>query len=133
MGTGTDRPQAGEGYDEEGIAPWQAESPHAAIALAEADTEEHAENLEYEYTGLARSCLGDAGPGHGTEVLSPIRRSRLKPAAHLDGFFDTGDESESDRAEEAGAEQQPTGPAPHTRPSPAGGPGVATTAVSPRQ
>jgi hypothetical protein len=87
----TDLKRGEADYDER-ITLWRADSAEAAIALAEAEAEAHAEMLECDYTGLAQSYLCAADPGQGVEVFSLIRRSRLKPGAYLDRFFDTGDE-----------------------------------------
>lgn len=76
---------------EERITIWQAESPEEAIALAEAEAAEFADDDD-EYLGLAQPAPLFEEPGHGSEVFSMMRSSRLAPDAYLDAFFDTGDE-----------------------------------------
>lgn len=84
--------ELGEAAYEERITLWRAASMDAAIALAEADAEEYAEDLESEYAGLAQCYRFDGEPEQGAEVFSLIRRSRLEPDDYIDRFFETGGE-----------------------------------------
>ncbi|MCU1601431.1 MAG: hypothetical protein JWO22_2140, partial [Frankiales bacterium] len=45
-----------------------------------------------EYLELAQAFELFDDPGHGAEVFSLMRTSRLEPDAYLDTFFDTGTE-----------------------------------------
>lgn len=76
---------------EERVTLWRASSLEEAIALAEAEAVEFADR-EDEYLGLAQAVPLYDEPGHGAEVFSLMRSSRLDPDAYLDAFFDTGDE-----------------------------------------
>ena len=76
---------------EERITLWQASSMEEAIALAEAEAAEYADE-EDDYLDLAQAYKLFDDPGHGSEVFSLMRSSRLEPDAYLDAFFDTGDE-----------------------------------------
>lgn len=87
--------KAGETAYEDRITLWRAASADDAIALAEAEAEEHADTIESEYLGLAQSYHLAEKPKHGAEVFSLIRRSVLDPESYLTAFFDTGDEYEA--------------------------------------
>ncbi|BEL06735.1 hypothetical protein Q0Z83_049260 [Actinoplanes sichuanensis] len=60
--------------------------------MAEAEAGEYAVDVGGEYLGLAQVYTLADEPGHGAELFSLLRDSRLEPAAYLDAFFDTGDE-----------------------------------------
>src|SRR2546423_356424 len=77
---------------EERITLWQAGSFEDSIVLAEEDAWQYAEDLDCEYMGFAQAYQLSAQPGHGAEVFSLIRESRLTPSRYLDHFFDTGRE-----------------------------------------
>ncbi|MEU8658091.1 hypothetical protein [Actinoplanes philippinensis] len=77
---------------EERITLWRAASPEQAVTLAEAEAGEYAADVAGEYLGLAQVYSLVDEPGHGAELFSLLRDSRLQPAAYLDAFFDTGDE-----------------------------------------
>ena len=76
---------------EERVTLWQASSAEEAIALAEDEAAEYADDDD-EYLGLAQAFLLFDSPGHGAEVFSLMRSSRLEPDDYLDAFFDTGAE-----------------------------------------
>ncbi|OLP47049.1 hypothetical protein BJM39_00925, partial [Salmonella enterica subsp. enterica serovar Javiana] len=74
---------------------WHADSPDAAIALAEHEAQDYATELGGESLGLSQCfALADA-PGHGAEVFSLIRRSDLAPDSYMDRHFDTGAEHQT--------------------------------------
>jgi hypothetical protein len=77
---------------EERITLWRASSPMEAVTLAEAEAGGYAADVAGEYLGLAQVYSLTAEPGHGAELFSLLRDSRLSPAAYLDAFFDTGAE-----------------------------------------
>jgi len=76
---------------EERITLWQATSAEEAIALAEAEAADYAGDDD-EYLEIAQAYQLYDSPGHGAEVFSLMRTSRLEPDAYLDAFFDTGSE-----------------------------------------
>ena len=76
---------------EERVTLWQASSPEEAIALAEAEAAEFADDDD-EYLGLAQPFKLFDDLVNGAEVFSLMRSSRLEPDEYLDTFFDTGDE-----------------------------------------
>ncbi len=76
---------------EERITLWQASSLEEAIALAEAEAGEYADDGD-DYLDLAQAYKLFDDPVHGGEVFSLMRSSTLEPDAYLDSFFDTGDE-----------------------------------------
>ena len=76
---------------EERMTLWQASSLEEAIALAEAEALEYADE-EDEYLDLAQAFKLFDDPSHGAEVFSLMRSSRLEPDSYLDTFFDTGEE-----------------------------------------
>jgi hypothetical protein len=92
--TDSDRLAPGEHAYEERITLWRAESFDDAIAQAEAEAHAYVETIEStdEFTGLAQAFHLFDDPGHGMEVFSLIRRSRLDTDEYLARFFDTGDE-----------------------------------------
>lgn len=78
---------------EERITLWRAESFDAAIAMAERDAVDYAENVGGTYLGLAQSYhLAETSPTSGVEVFSLIRESDLDPDDYMSRFFDTGTE-----------------------------------------
>ncbi|MEV4094313.1 hypothetical protein [Streptosporangium saharense] len=80
---------------EERVTLWQADSAEAAILLAEQEAVEYADDLGFEYLGLAQSFkIFDVEIGQGVEVFSLFRDSDLEPDAYLTAFFDTGSERE---------------------------------------
>ncbi|MCW2601424.1 MAG: hypothetical protein JWM02_3253 [Frankiales bacterium] len=81
----------GEQLYEERITLWQATSLEEAIALAEADALDYADDTD-EYLEICQAYQLDDGPKHGAEVFSLMRSSRLEPDEYLDAFFDTGTE-----------------------------------------
>ena len=85
---------AGKAYEER-ITLWQAGSFDEAIERAEAEVREYAATITdgpHRYVGLAQAYHLFDLPGDGVEVFSLVRRSKLKPKAYLDRFFDTGKE-----------------------------------------
>jgi hypothetical protein len=84
---------------EERILLWEAPTAEAAIALAEDEAAEYADDVDADYLGLAQSFfLGSdiSAVGSGTEVYSLIRASDRSPDDYLDTFFDTGTEYQRD-------------------------------------
>ncbi len=77
---------------EERITLWLAPSAETAIEHAEVEAHEYAEAVGSRYVGLAQSYWLADRVGHGAEVFSLIRKSKLSPTDYLDRFFDTGDE-----------------------------------------
>jgi hypothetical protein len=77
---------------EERLTLWLASSPEEAVTWAEAEAGEYAADVAGDYLGLAQVYTLADEPGHGAELFSLLRDSRLQPAAYLDAFFDTGDE-----------------------------------------
>jgi hypothetical protein len=82
---------ADEHLYEERITLWKAETADDAIALAEQEAEDYADE-EDEYLELAQAFKLFDEPGNGAEIFSLMRSSHLGPDAYLDAFFDTGDE-----------------------------------------
>ncbi len=76
---------------EERVTLWQATSLEEAIALAEAEALEYADEDD-DYLDLAQAFKLFDDPSSGAEVFSLMRSSRLDPDEYLDTFFDTGDE-----------------------------------------
>jgi hypothetical protein len=92
--TDVSRRDPGEHAYEERITLWRAESFDDAIAQAEVEAHEYvdASDSDDEFTGLAQAFRLFEDPGHGAEVFSLIRRSRLDDDDYVTRFFDTGDE-----------------------------------------
>lgn len=91
---------------EERITLWLAKSFEDSIVLAEADAWQYAEDVECEYMGFAQAYQLSDEPGHGAEVFSLIRESRLSPSRYLDHFFDTGRERQRPASIEEGGTAQ---------------------------
>lgn len=78
---------------EERVTLWRAESFEAAIAMAELDAVDYAENVGGRYLGLAQAYhLAEGSPASGAEVFSLMRESDLDPDDYLGRFFNTGAE-----------------------------------------
>jgi len=78
---------------EERVVVWRADTFEGAIALAEADAAEYAEDIGWEYLGLSQAYRISADELEpGVEVFSLIRSSDLPSEAYLDRFFATGAE-----------------------------------------
>jgi hypothetical protein len=90
---------------EERITVWRAVSFDAAVALAEAEAIEYANEVGYSYLGFAQTYRMFDELGHGAEVYSLIRDSELTPDAYLTAFFDTGHERQG-TLDEPAADQQ---------------------------
>lgn len=91
----TAAPASGEGEAmtyEERVTLWRASGFDAAIALAEQEAHDYADDVEALYLGLAQAYRLAEPPGHGTEVFSLMRDSDLDTEDYLDAFFDTGEE-----------------------------------------
>jgi hypothetical protein len=75
---------------EERITVWRAESYDDAIAQAEVEAHAYVDSSDSddEFTGLAQAFHLFEDPGHGAEVFSMIRHSRLDDDAYLTRFFD---------------------------------------------
>jgi len=85
----------GDGFlYEERVTLWHAKDLDDAIALAEAEAAEYAENIEAEYLGLAQAYfLPDSDPPTSSaEVFSLVRESDLAPTDYLNRFFASGRE-----------------------------------------
>jgi hypothetical protein len=81
-----------EAYEER-ITLWHASSFDAAVALAEDEANDYAQERDFAYLGLAQAYkLDPAKVGHGTEVFSLLRDSDLRPDDYLSTYFDTGAE-----------------------------------------
>src|SRR5690349_2408512 len=79
---------------EERITLWRADSSDDAIAHAEAEAAEYANNLNLTYIGLAQVFhLAETSVEIGSEVFSLCRESDLDPDDYLSTFFDTGAEA----------------------------------------
>ena len=87
---------------EERMTLWRAGSFDAAIAQAEAEAAEYAEEVGGTYLGFAQAYHLFDEPGHGAEVYSLMRDSELAPEAYLTAFFDTGQERQETLGEAAG-------------------------------
>lgn len=82
---------------EERITLWRTEGFEAAIALAEAEAAQYADDLgSCDYLGLAQAYQLAEPPGPGAEVFSLIRDSDLESDQYLSTFFDTGQEHQGD-------------------------------------
>lgn len=83
---------------EERITLWRATSLDDAIARAEREAREYAEDTGVEYAGLAQAYELAAGDvlAAGAEVFSLLRDSELDSDTYLRTFFDTGDEHQSE-------------------------------------
>lgn len=77
---------------EERVTIWDASSEDEAIALAEAEAEEYADDVSARYLGLAQSYRMYDHPGVGAEIFSLIRSSNLAENDYLATFFTTGGE-----------------------------------------
>ncbi|MGU3411141.1 hypothetical protein ACLBWP_13605 [Microbacterium sp. M1A1_1b] len=82
-------------YEERVVIVLAADFTHA-IAKAEAEAAEYAENVDAEYVGLAQAYAVADDLGDGAEVFSLMRDSDLAPDEYLDAFFSTGDERQGD-------------------------------------
>ena len=81
---------------EERITLWRAADLDAAIAEAEAEAREYADNVGVTYLGFAQGYeTGEKELTEGSEVFSLIRQSNLEISDYLDHFFDTGAEAQS--------------------------------------
>ena len=85
------------GAYEERITLWQAKDFDEAIALAEDEAGNYADDPEAAtYAGLAQAYELFDEPGHGAEIFSLMRESTLPRAEYLTAFFDTGSERQRD-------------------------------------
>lgn len=87
---------------EERVTLWRSKSFEQAVALAEAEAQQYAEEVEGQYLGFAQAFHLPSGPDleQGVEAFSLIRASDLDPDAYLDRYVDTGDEYEGNLTEE---------------------------------
>jgi hypothetical protein len=86
----------GESTYEERIVIVRAADFAHAIAKAEDEAAEYADDVDAEYVGLAQAYALSDDLGDGAEVFSLMRDSDLGPDDYLDAFFSTGDEREND-------------------------------------
>ena len=85
---------------EERLTLWQVGDFPAAIALAEEEAHEYAGDFDNcTYIGFAQAYALAETPGHGAEVFSLMRDSKLTDDAYLNSFFDTGDERQGGDSE----------------------------------
>ena len=78
---------------EERVTLWRAESFDEAIALAETEAADYAEDLNLQYVGLAQAFhLAETTVGVGSELFTLCRESDLDPQDYIATFFDTGAE-----------------------------------------
>jgi hypothetical protein len=78
---------------EERITLWLADSTQSAIRMAEVEAAQYADQVGFEYVGLAQAYdLKSELVGSASEVFSLIRKSDLSPPDYIDQFFDTGEE-----------------------------------------
>ena len=80
---------------------WRATSFDEAVALAEVEATEYADQVGGSYLGLAQAYRLADELGHGAEVFSLIRDSDLPPEAYMTAFFDTGAERQGSLDEPA--------------------------------
>src|SRR4051794_6773446 len=80
---------------EERLTVWRAASLDDAIVLAEQEADQYAGDSD-RYLGLAQAYAMDEPPGHGTEVFSLLRNSKLGAEEYMSAFYDTGDEEQDD-------------------------------------
>ncbi|WP_267420304.1 MULTISPECIES: hypothetical protein [unclassified Curtobacterium] len=85
----------GSTYEERIVIVLAADFDHA-IAKAEDDAAEYADDVNAEYVGLAQAFALFDDLGDGSEVFSLMRDSDLTPDEYLTAFFDTGDERQHD-------------------------------------
>jgi hypothetical protein len=82
---------------EERVTVWRATSFEAAVERAEAEANEYAADIDFEYLGLAQAFdLKAVQIKDGSEVFSLIRTSLLAPGEYIDRFFETGSERQRD-------------------------------------
>ena len=86
-------PDGSSAYEER-VTLWRSDSFEGAVALAEAEAQQYAQDVDGQYLGLAQAFHLASGPDleQGVEVFSLIRESDLDPDTYLDRYFDTGDE-----------------------------------------
>jgi hypothetical protein len=84
-------PEMAETYEER-ITLWQAPSDDEAIALAEREAHDYADDCDAIYLGLAQSYRLVDQPAQGAEVFSLMRDSPLPPDHYRDAFFNAGTE-----------------------------------------
>jgi hypothetical protein len=84
-----------EGTYEERITIWRADTFDEAVAMAEQDAEEYADEVGSVFLGFAQAYVMPDEPGQGAEIFSLLRDSELEPDEYLDAFFDTGTEREA--------------------------------------
>ncbi len=78
---------------EERITLWSADGFDTAIALAEEEARQYAEDNHFEVLDFCQAYeLVDELAAHGIEVYSLLRDSSRAPEEYIHTFFDTGDE-----------------------------------------
>lgn len=88
--------EAGGQPYEERITLWRAADLESALAHAEAEAREHADDTGITYLGFAQAyATGEKELVPGSEVFSLLRESALPAEEYLDRHFDTGGEHES--------------------------------------
>ena len=85
--------QREDGFYEERITVWRADSFDEAVVKGEEEARSYAETVELVYLKLAQAYLiGKDVLSEGSEVFSLIRKSALPANDYLNHFFDTGEE-----------------------------------------
>ena len=82
---------------EERVTLWQVHTFDEAIECAEADAGTYAETVGSRFLGLSQAYQLAETPGHGAEVFSLMRDSKLAASDYLSRFFDTGAERQGAR------------------------------------
>lgn len=77
---------------EERVVLFDAQSTKDAIAMAEAEAAEYAEQMTLEVVGPVQAFQMYDTPASGSEVFSLLRTSDLDPDRYVSRFFDTGSE-----------------------------------------
>jgi hypothetical protein len=90
------RTSPNDGFFEERVTLWRADSFDAAVERAEEEARRYAADLAMRFLGLAQAYMLGDPPGDGAEVFSLVRGSNLDDKAYLDTFFDTGTERQRD-------------------------------------
>ena len=93
-----ERPDQKAHLYEERITAWNAESMEEALALAEQEARNYADDGAASLDLYQGYWLSDdvECPSSGVEVFSLLRESDLAPEDYIDRFFDTGDERQGE-------------------------------------
>jgi hypothetical protein len=80
---------------EERVTVWRAANADEAIQIAEVEAREYADAIDADYLGLAQVYVMSDSVGHGAEVFSLMRDSRLDSLDYVAAFFNTGSEHQA--------------------------------------